>query len=370
MSADECLNEPGPSPELAVELQRQVRSTYGPEVIEDEGGFASLYAMPGQVGLFSRRCRNPVLVTGASCLGPKLALARRFGRHETLGVDLVALCVNDVLVAGALPLFFLSCVAGGSLDSRQQLDVVKGIAEGCREADCALLGTGVPRSSSCLSVPSTHEMHAQAGAWAWHPASGEYELAGFAVGMVERARLIDGRRRVRPGDALLGLHAAGLHAGGVALAGKVLLDTARLAIEDVAPELGCSVADELLRPTRLYVRPLRAVLDHYRVKGVVHALAHMAGGLTSDVPRALGRRCVARIATASWPRPPVFEMIARLGGIPDAEMFRVFNMGIGMVAAVSPYYADAIIDLLRRRGQAATVIGEVARGEGPAAVLG
>ena len=357
MCAEERPNGLEPSQELAVELRRQVRSTYGPEVIEDEGGFASLYAMPGQVGLFSRRCKNPVLVAGSSSLGPKLALARRLGRHETLGVDLVALCVNHVLEPGALPLFFQSCVAGGTLDARQRLDVVKGVAEGCREADCALLGSVWPSATTECQMPDSKCQ------------IGDYELAGFAVGMVERARLIDGRRRVRPGDVLLGLHAAGLHGAGIERAAKVLLDTAGLAAEEVAPELGCSVADELLRPTRLYVRPLRAVLDHYRVKGVVHALAHIAGGLADGLARVLGRRCVARIATASWPRPPVFEMIARLGGIPDAEMFRVFHMGMGMVAVVSPYYADAIIDLLRRRGQAASVIGEVARGEGPAAEL-
>ena len=337
--------------EFVAEIQRHLRSTYGPEVIENTNGFTGLYAIPGQVGLFARRCRNPVLVAGADGVGEKLKVAQKVGRHDTVGIDLVAMCVNGVLVQGALPLFFLDYLATGKLEPSQHLAIVQGVAEGCREADCALLGG------------ETAEMPGGYG-------PGEYDLAGFAVGMVERARLIDGPRRVRAGDAVVGIASTGLHSSGFPLVRKVLLEAQGMTLDQAVPELGCTLGEELLRPTRIYVRPLRAALDHSRVKGVVHGLAHIAGGgLAENVPRVVGRRCVVRIEKGSWPRPPIFELVARLGGIGEAEMFRVFNMGIGMVALVSPYYAEAVVRLVERRGASAWVIGEVVRGDGPAVEL-
>ena len=337
--------------EFVAEIQRHLRSTYGPAVIENEDGFGGLYAMPGQVGLFARRCKNPVLVAGTDGVGTKLRVAQMAGVHDTVGIDLVAMCVNDVLVQGALPLFFLDYLAAGQLDPSQLVALVKGIAEGCRQADCALLGG------------ETAEMPGFYG-------PGKYDMAGFAVGVVERARMIDGRRRVRPGDVVLGMASTGLHSNGFSLVRKLFFEQEGMGLDQMVPELGCTLGEELLKPTRIYVRAVRAVLNHYRVKGVVHSLAHVTGGgLGDNVRRVVGRRCVARIEKSAWPRPPVFELIQRLGGVDEAEMFRVFNMGVGMVAIVSPYYADAIRRSLELHGDHVAVIGEVVRGDGPAVEL-
>lgn len=333
--------------DFASRIQQYMRSTYGPAVIENEDGFGGLFALPGTVGLFARKCRNPVLVAGTDGVGTKLKVAQRMNQHDTVGIDLVAMCVNDVLVQGALPLFFLDYLATGKLEPEQHADIVKGIAEGCRQADCALLGG------------ETAEMPGFYGA-------GEYDLAGFTVGVVERARLIDGRKRVRPGDVVLGLASAGLHSNGFSLVRKLFFEQEKMKVGQEVAELGCTLGEELLRPTRIYVPSLRRVLDRYRVKGVVHALAHITGGgLLENVPRVVGKRCVAKIKKKSWERPPVFGLIQRLGKIDEAEMFRVFNMGIGMVAIVAPYYADAIRRSLERSGEQVAVIGEVVKGDGP-----
>jgi phosphoribosylformylglycinamidine cyclo-ligase len=299
------------------------------------------------VGLFARKCRNPVLVAGCDGVGTKLKVAQMVGKHDTVGIDLVAMCVNDVLVQGAQPLFFLDYLATGKLDRAVSVALIKGIADGCRQASCALLG------GETAEMPGFY-------------APGEYDLAGFAVGMVERARLIDGRRRVRVGDVVLGLASTGLHSNGFSLVRKLFFDKLKMKPEQVVPELGCALAEELLKPTRIYVRSVVAALDHYRVKGVVHGLAHITGGgLEGNVPRVVGRRCVVRIQESSWTRPPIFGLIQRLGSVERDEMFRVFNMGIGMVVIVAPYYADAVARILERHGERATVIGEIAQGNGP-----
>ena len=337
--------------EFAAAIRHHLRTTYGPQVIDNQGGFAGLYAVPGNVSLFATRCKNPVLVAGTDGVGTKLKVAQRAGKHDTVGIDLVAMCVNDILVQGALPLFFLDYLATGKLDRRVSVEIVKGVAEGCRQADCACLGG------------ETAEMPGFYG-------PGEYDLAGFAVGMVERARMLDGRRRVRPDDVVLGIASNGIHSNGYSLVRKLFFEQEHLALDQLVPELGCTLGEELLKPTRIYVRAVRAVLTHYRVKGVLHALAHVTGGgLLENVPRVLGRRCVARVDKAAWPRPPVFDLIQRLGRVDEAEMFRVFNMGVGMVAIVSPYYADAIARRLERHGDRVTVIGEIVRGDGPAIEL-
>ena len=337
--------------EFAAEIARHLRSTFGPQVIDNEGGFAGLYSLPGSVSLFATRCRNPVLVAGTDGVGTKLKVAQMADRHDTVGIDLVAMCVNDVLVQGALPLFFLDYLATGKLERRVSVALVKGVAEGCRRADCALLG------GETAEMPGFYR-------------PGEYDLAGFAVGMVERARLINGRKWTRPGDVVLGLASSGIHSNGYSLVRRLFLEQEKMRLDQHVPELDGTLGDELLKPTRIYVRAVRAVLAHYRVKGVVHALANITGGgVLENVPRVLGRRCVARIDKRAWPRPPVFELIQRLGRVDEAEMFRVFNMGLGMVAVVSPYYADAVAHRLERHGERVSVIGEIARGDGPAIEL-
>ncbi|MBL7223035.1 MAG: phosphoribosylformylglycinamidine cyclo-ligase [Candidatus Brocadiae bacterium] len=334
--------------QFTAEIRQHLKSTYGPQVIDNQGGFAGLYSIPGNVSLFAMRCKNPVLVAGTDGVGTKLKVAQRAGVHDTVGIDLVAMCVNDILVQGALPLFFLDYLATGKLDPRVSVDIIKGVAEGCRQADCACLGG------------ETAEMPGFYG-------PGEYDLAGFAVGMVERARMLDGRRKVKPGDVVLGLASAGVHSNGYSLVRKLFFEQEQMPLDRLVPELGCTLGDELLKPTRIYVRSIRSILAHYRVKGVLHALAHITGGgLVENLPRVLGPRCVAKLDKGSWPRPPIFALMQRLGRIDEAEMFRVFNMGIGMAAIVSPYYADAVTRRLERHGEHVAVLGEVVRGDGPA----
>ncbi len=365
----------GEGERFRAEVLRQLRSTYGPAVIEPKCGAAGLYAMPGQVGLFARRCRNPVLVAAARGVGPKLKLAQGLGQHESAGTDLVAACVNEVLEEGALPLFFLHRMAGAGIDNAVRLQVIKGIAAGCRQADCALLGGGTA-ALGCDSAGTGEGAHCRQ--WApcatsetpGLPAPGEYDLAGFAVGMVERARLLEGPDKVRPDDAILGIVSSGLHLGGFELARRVLVEKCGMSPEDAAPELGCTLGEELLRPARIYVRAVRAILERYRVKGVVHGLAHVGdGGLGGALTRVMRRRCVARVERAALPAQPIFRLIQRLGGLSDGEMLGSFNLGIGMVVVVAPFYADAAVRRVRRAGDRAVVIGEVVRGDGPAAVV-
>ena len=337
--------------EFAQAIQAQLRSTYGPAVIEDEYGFAGLYSIPGQIGLFARRYRDPVLVACTDGVGTKLKVAQMAGKHDTVGIDLVAMSVNDLVVAGAMPLFFLDYIATGRLKKATLVEIVKGIAAGCRQADCALLG------GETAEMPGFYR-------------PGEYDLAGFAVGMVERARLINGRKLCAPGDVVLGLASNGLHSNGFSLVRKLFFKQEKMRVEDHVAELGCTLGEELLRPTRIYVRPLRAVLERYRVKKVIHAIAHITGGgLVENVPRVLGPRCVARIEKGTWPVPPIFGLVQRLGGVEEAEMFRVFNMGIGMVLVVSPYYVGAITRRLEERGERVWPIGEIVEGDGPAVEL-
>jgi len=316
--------------EFAQAIQAQLRSTYGPAVLENEYGFAGLYSIPGQVGLFARRCRNPVLVACTDGVGTKLKVAQMAGKHDTVGIDLVAMSVNDLLVTGAMPLFFLDYIATGRLKKATLVELVKGIAAGCRQADCALLG------GETAEMPGFYR-------------PGEYDMAGFAVGMVERARLVNGRRLCSPGDVILGVASSGLHSNGYSLVRKLFFEQEKMGVDDHVADLGCTLGEELLRPTRIYVRGVRAVLERYRVKKVVavleryrvkkvvHAIAHITGGgLPENLPRVLGPRCVARIRKGGWPVPPVFALIQRLGGVKEDEMFRVFNMGIGLVLVVSP----------------------------------
>lgn len=337
--------------DFALAIQAQLRSTYGPAVLENKCGFAGLYSIPGQVGLFARRFQNPVLVACTDGVGTKLKVAQMAGKHDTVGIDLVAMSVNDLVVQGAMPLFFLDYIATGRLSRGTLVELVKGIAAGCRQADCALLG------GETAEMPGFYR-------------PGEYDLAGFAVGMVERARLINGRRLCVPGDVVLGLASSGLHSNGYSLVRKLFFEQEKMKVEQEVAELGCALGEELLRPTRVYVRALRAALERYRVKKVVHAVAHITGGgLVENLARVLGPRCVARLRKGSWPVPPVFGLIARLGGVEEAEMFRVFNMGIGMALVVSPYYLAAITRRLEAHGERAWPIGELVAGEGPAVEL-
>ena len=312
------------------------RPTLRPEVLAGIGGFGGLFALD------VKKYRNPVLVSGTDGVGTKLKLAFLTGRHDTVGIDLVAMSVNDVAVTGAEPLFFLDYFATGKLRAEEAAQVVKGIAEGCRQAGCALIG------GETAELPGFY-------------ADGEYDLAGFAVGVVERNRILDGRA-VRPGDALLGVASTGLHSNGYSLARKVLLD--RHALSDRPPELaGRTVGEALLEPTRIYARDILALLEQVPVRAVAHITG---GGLPGNAPRNLPDGTRAVIRAGSWTVPAIFDLIEREGAVPRDEMFRTFNMGLGLVVALPSASAEAARALLAGRGLASWVVGTVEPGSGEA----
>ena len=329
-------------------LQAHMRRTFGPRVIPSESGFAGLFRLnPDRI--FARPFRDPVIVGCTDGVGTKLKVAFMMDKHDTVGIDLVAMSVNDLICTGAYPLFFLDYIAFGALKPDVLDALVKGVADGCVLADCSLLG------GETAEMPGFY-------------AEGEYDMAGFAVGVTERRRRIEGRRRVRPGDAVIGLTSSGLHSNGYSLARKALFDVAGMSVEQRVPELGRTLGEELLEPTRIYSRALCSVFRAYRRKRVPHAVANITGGgLPGNVVRVLPERCVVRIRKDSWSTPPIFDLIQRVGQIEEKEMYRVFNMGVGMVVIAPPYYADAVLRRLARQGKKsgfkACFIGEVAGGE-------
>lgn len=309
------------------------RATNRAEVIGGVGGFASLVGLPSKY-------REPVMVSSTDGVGSKLKVACLAGRHDTVGIDLVAMGVNDILVPGAEPLYFLDYIAVGKLDPGQIESIVGGVAEGCRQAGCALVG----------------------GEMAEHPdwlPPGEYDLAGFAVGIAERQRLIDGSK-IRPGDVILGLASSGLHSNGYSLVRRIVFDVMKLRLTDPMPGTGRLVADELLTPTRIYVRSIQTLLETVEVRGMAHVTG---GGVTGNIPRVLPHGCRARLARGSWSPPAVFDTLRQAGRVEHAEMFRTFNMGIGYVVIVSSDDADTAARVLRGAGEKVTRIGEIVAGE-------
>ena len=317
------------------------KRTMRPEVLAGIGGFGALF----EIG---KRFREPVLVTGTDGVGTKLKLAFQLGRHDTVGIDLVAMSVNDILVQGAEPLFFLDYFACGKLDVPAATDVIKGIAQGCEQAGCALIG------GETAEMPGMYP-------------DGEYDLAGFAVGAVEKSEIINGLS-IAPGDVVLGLGSSGAHSNGYSLVRKIIerakpdlnADFASfMSSGDTAPPkalYGRSLADVLLAPTRIYVKPLLALIKALPVKGMAHITG---GGLVENVPRVLPEGVTAELKKSAWPRPPLFDWLQKEGGVPDAEMHRVFNCGIGMVVVVAERDAAAAISLLSAAGEAAYRIGSI-----------
>lgn len=317
------------------------KRTMRPEVLAGIGGFGALF----EIG---KRFREPVLVTGTDGVGTKLKLAFQLGRHDTVGIDLVAMSVNDILVQGAEPLFFLDYFACGKLDVPAATDVIKGIAQGCEQAGCALIG------GETAEMPGMYP-------------DGEYDLAGFAVGAVEKSEIITGLS-IAPGDVVLGLGSSGAHSNGYSLVRKIIerakpdlnADFASFMTSgDTAPPkalYGRSLADVLMAPTRIYVKPLLALIKALPVKGMAHITG---GGLVENVPRVLPEGVTAELKKSAWPRPPLFDWLQKEGGVPDAEMHRVFNCGIGMVVVVAERDAAAAISLLSAAGEAAYRIGSI-----------
>ncbi|MEG6520949.1 phosphoribosylformylglycinamidine cyclo-ligase [Desulfotomaculum sp. 1211_IL3151] len=318
----------------AVGLMKQaVRSTLRPEVLTEIGGFGGLFA------LNTDKYKEPVLVSGTDGVGTKLRVAQLTGVHHTIGIDAVAMCVNDILVQGAEPLFFLDYLAVGKLQPERVAEIVEGVAEGCRQAGCALIGG------------ETAEMPGFYG-------EEEYDIAGFAVGVVDRSRLINGKD-IAPGDVVIGLGSSGLHSNGYSLARKALLEVSGYSVTDFLPELGRTVGDELLMPTRIYVKSVQSLLEKYSIKGMAHITG---GGLTENLPRILPPEVQVVLDPSTWPVLPVFKLIQKIGRVAPEEMLRTFNMGIGMVLIVPAAEAAAIMQDLASCQEQAYRIGRVESG--------
>jgi len=325
-------------------LPRLLHRTYSPRVMKLDGGFAGLFQLDFASELFARRYQEPVLVSCTDGVGTKLKVAQLTGVHNTVGIDLVAMSVNDAVCCGAEPLFFLDYVAMSHDDPQRLEGIVEGVSAGCLLADCALLG------GETAIMPDIY-------------ARGDYDLAGFCVGVAEKKRIVDGRA-IAADDLVLGIASSGLHSNGFSLVRKVVFDIAGLKVDDQVPEFGRSVGQTLLEPTRIYVRAMRKVLTYYRVKSVVHGIAHITGGgLRENLERILPEGARAVLDRQSWPVPPVFSWLQRLGEIDDAEMEQVFNLGIGLALVVSPYYADSIRSQIADCGFESWQIGRIEAGE-------
>lgn len=331
--------------ESMARLPSLLKRTHCPRVLPWNNGFAGLFSLDFSGGLFSRNYEDPVLVSCTDGVGTKLRVAQMVGRHDTVGVDLVAMCVNDAICSGAEPLFFLDYVAMSSDDPALLEQIVTGISSGCTESDTALVG------GETAIMPD-------------HYQPGDYDLAGFCVGIVERARLLDGSQ-IAEGDVVLGIASSGIHSNGYSLVRKIVFEHAGLSVDEPVESCDATVGDLLIEPTRLYVRPVREVLNHYKVKSVVHGIAHITGGgLHENLERILPANVDAEINQGSWTMHPVFPWLQKLGLVDDEEMFRVFNMGVGLVLVVSDYYAESIQQQLGGLGLESWQIGRIVSGSG------
>jgi len=334
MALNDKYKQAGVDIDLAERLVKRIgpmaRSTRRKGALGKIGGFGALFS-PGAAGY-----RDPVLVSGTDGVGTKLKVAQMMNKHDTVGIDLVAMCVNDIVTCGAEPLFFLDYFATGKLDIEVGAAVIKGVAEGCRRAGCALIGG------------ETAEMPGFYG-------PGEYDLAGFAVGAVERGKMLDGSG-TRPGDALIGLASSGIHSNGVSLARKIFFEEMGLEPQDRVKGLRLPVGREILRPTRIYVKSVLDIAKRCRLRAAAHVTG---GGITDNLPRALPRGMSAKVDPRAWTAPPVFRIMAERGRVSAGEMYRTFNMGVGMILVVARPDARKALDRLNRAGHKAFVIGEV-----------
>jgi phosphoribosylformylglycinamidine cyclo-ligase len=308
-----------------------VKTTHRPEVLGEIGSFAGFFRFP------AKKYKDPVLVSGTDGVGTKVKIAAMAGAFSTVGIDLVAMCVNDILVHGAEPLFFLDYYATGKLSADEGAQVVSGVVEGCRLAGCALLG------GETAEMPSVYQR-------------GEFDLAGFAVGAVDRSRIVSGKT-VRRGDVLVGLASSGFHSNGYSLVRKVVFEIMKKKIGGRVPGWEGSVADELLRPTRIYVKPVLSLLKKTGIQGMAHITG---GGIPGNVPRSLPKGTRAVIDKGSWEIPHVMKSVVAAARLEESEAFRTFNMGIGMVLMLRPADVDAALRHFKRIGIPASVIGEVA----------
>lgn len=314
-------------------IKPHVARTFRPEVMTALGGFG------GGFQLDLANYQEPVLVSGTDGVGTKLKIAFQMDTHDTIGIDAVAMCVNDILVMGAEPLFFLDYLATGRLVPKVAEQIVKGIADGCVQAGCALVG------GETAEMPGMY-------------ADGEYDIAGFSVGIVEKSKMLDGSR-VQPGDALIGLASSGLHSNGYSLVRKVLLEDKGYRLDSELPELGKTLGAELLTPTRIYVKNGLALAKQFDVRAMVHVTG---GGFLENIPRVLPEGCSAEIERGTWPIPPIFQLLQREGDISSTDMYRTFNMGIGLIVVVPQEQADDLLKEAIRLGEQAYRIGSIREG--------
>lgn len=317
-----------------------VKKTSRPEVLTDIGGFGGLFS------LNSNKYQRPVLVAATDGVGTKLKLAFLLEKHDTVGIDLVAMCVNDIIVQGAEPLFFLDYLATAKLEPEKAVEILKGIAEGCKQANCALLG------GETAEMPGMY-------------AGEEYDLAGFSVGVVDNDKIIDGST-ITKGDQIIGIASSGLHSNGFSLARKIFIETLKLDLATTPAGLDKPLGDTLLEPTRIYVKSILNLLRDFNIKGIAHITG---GGLLENIPRILPKHCKAVIEKDSWSKPAIFEMLREGGNIPEHEMYRTFNYGIGMILVVPGKDCEDIIGRLAGLGDHAQVIGEIVPAEEPVVEL-
>ncbi len=320
--------------EFVSRIKPIVSSTFKRGVLTGIGGFGGLFAL-------GNKYKDPVLVSATDGVGTKLKIANLCNKHDTVGIDLVAMCVNDLVVCGARPLFFLDYFSVGKLDLEVASEVVKGIAKGCEISDCSLIG------GETAEMPGMYS-------------EGEYDVAGFAVGVVERKKIIDGST-IKPGDQLIGLSSSGLHSNGFSLVRKICFEEMGLSVTDTVDALGCSLGEELIRPTRIYVQPLMNVMSNFKVKGLVHITG---GGFYDNIPRVLPKETKAIITNTTWQVPPVFDFLRTNGNVSAEEMLRTFNCGIGMVLVVRSKDTEDVLRQIKALGEGAYHLGEVAARKG------
>jgi phosphoribosylformylglycinamidine cyclo-ligase len=311
-------------------LRPIVNKTFKPGVITDIGGFAGLFSLNLQ------HYRNPVLVSSTDGVGTKLKVAFMLDKHDTVGIDLVAMCVNDIMVQGAAPLFFLDYLAMGKLDLKKAGEVVKGIAAGCIEAQCALIG------GETAEMPGIYQQ-------------GEYDLAGFVVGLADNEELLDGSE-IAVGYNLIGIASSGLHSNGFSLVRKIIFDDLKMSVDQHVEEFGRTLGEELLEPTRIYSRTINNMRRDFTIYGISHITG---GGLIENIPRMLPGRCKAVIDLDSWTPQPIFSYLQKAGNVPEREMMRTFNNGLGLVIVVSEKETDEVLQRLEAIGEKAYLIGTV-----------
>jgi len=321
--------------EAVSRMKKHVKTTWRPGLMGGLGGFGGMF------DLSALHLKEPVLVSGTDGVGTKLMLAFMADRHDTIGIDAVAMCVNDIVVQGAEPLYFLDYIACGKALPEKIEMIIKGVSEGCVQAGCALVG------GETAEMPGMYDIE-------------EYDLAGFAVGACEKSKIITGAD-ITEGDVLIGLSSSGLHSNGFSLVRKVLLEDAQIDLNSMVEELGCTLAVELLTPTKIYVKPILSALEKFNIKGMAHITG---GGFIENIPRMLPDGLGAKIYEGQWPIHPIFHLLEQRGQLKRSEMYNIFNMGIGMVIAAAPEDVPNLISHLEEQGEAVYKIGIVKSGEG------